>query len=269
MPQYPDLVQNYVEYVQVKAAHAESGKVDLKNVRFIYPTTLLPLSMLILEDPSGYTKPDHAVPRGHISAVLHPSSQRQGKSHIALAPLTHDKAKSYTALQAIYDMSDRPDHHNSTRSAFAYAMAEIVSNIYEHSEFSRALVLGQRYDHKGFLDLSFIDDGVTIPGSLMAKVSGSPSDLIRTALNGKSIKDESRGFGLRTTFKMFTDGIGADFFVASGGGAVYGGKEVKSYGGKDCALQYDLQGVAKIDGTLITMRIPLEPPAIDIYRYVE
>ena len=68
---------------------------------------------------------------------------------------------------------------------------------------------------------------------------------------------------------MFTDGIGAEFFVASGGGAVYGGDEVKAYGGKECALQYDLQGVAKIDGALITMRVPLEPPSVDIYKYVE
>lgn len=133
-------------------------------------------------------------------------------------------------------MSNRPDHHSSAKSVFAYAVNELVANIYEHSEFSRALALGQRYDHKRFLDLSFFNNGVTIPRSLGAKISGSASELIRMAINGKSIKDESRSFGLRTTFKMFTDGIGADFFVASGGGVAYGGNEVEAYGGKDCVL---------------------------------
>lgn len=201
--------------------------------------------------------------------MLRPSSQAPGKSYVALAFLTRDKSKSAAALQAIYDMSDRPDHHGSTKSAFAYALDELVYNIYEHSEFSRALILGQRYDHKGFLDLSFFDDGVTIPGSLSTRVSGSPSKLIRMALNGTSIKRRSRGFGMRTTFRLPTEGLESDFFVASGGGAVYGGNEVKAYGGKECALQYKLQGAAKIDGTLITVRVPLDPPRADVYKYLE
>ena len=57
--------------------------------------------------------------------------------------------------------------------------------------------------------------------------------------------------------------------MASGAGAAYGGKEASAYGGKDGLLTYMLPGPAKIDGTLITVRIPLELPAVNIYDYIE
>ena len=269
MPQYPDLVQNYDEYAQIKTKYEKSGKVELSSIAFIYPTTLLPLITLILDNPSCYVEPARAAPREYVSTILHPQSQRLGKPHVALASLTQDEDESEKALQAIYDICDSPDHHGSTKSVFAYTVAELVANIREHSKYSRALVLGQMYDHKRFLDLSFFDNGVTIPGSFGTDADGSPGQLIRMALNGKSIKGRSRGFGLRTTFKMFTDGLGADFFVASDGGAVYGGSEVEAYGGEDGMLEYELRGPAKIDGTMITVRVPLNPPPIDIYKYVE
>lgn len=269
MPQYPDLVQNYVEYAQIKAEYAKSGKVDLRRIVFIYPTTLLPLIPLILNNPSCYVEPARTAPREYVSTLLHPPPQGLGKSHVALAPLPQNRAESEKVLEAVYAMCDRPNHDSSAKSVFAYAISELVANIYDHSKYSRALVLAQAYDHKRFLDLSFFDNGVTIPGSFGTDAPGSPGELIRMALNGKSIKGTSRGFGLRTAFKLFTDGCGADFFVASDGGAVYGGSEVEAYGETNRPLQYKLHRSSKIDGTLITVRIPFDLPPVNIYKYVE
>ncbi len=269
MAQYPDLVQNYAEYARINASYLETGKVDLADVRFIYPTTLLPLSGLIADNPSCYVGPIRSAPRGYISTILRPSSRGPGKSYVSLAELPHDKEGSSAVLSDIFSMCGDMGSQPGDISALEYAVYELVDNIYEHSKFTRALVLGQRYGYKGFADLSFYDDGVTIPGSLKGKAEGSPTDLVCDALGGKSAKDESRGFGLRTTFELFTNGLGSDFFVASGAGAAYGGKEASAYGGKDGVLAYELPGAARIDGTLITVRIPLVLPAVDIYDYVE
>ena len=38
MPLYPDLVQNYIEYTRIKESYSANGKVDLRDIRFIYPT---------------------------------------------------------------------------------------------------------------------------------------------------------------------------------------------------------------------------------------
>lgn len=134
--------------------------------------------------------------------------------------------------------------------------------------FTRALVLGRRYDHKGFADLSFYDNGVTIPGS-PTKTVGRPSELVCAALDGTSAKGESRGSGLRTTFNLFTKGLGSDFFVASGAGSACGGREASACGGKDGVLQYDLPGLAEVRGAPITVRVPLDLPAVGICDYIE
>ena len=269
MAQYPDLVQNYAEYARINASYLETGSVDLADVRFIYPTTLLPLSGLITSSPSCYVEPTQSAPRGYISTILCPSPRGQGKSHVSLAELPHDKEESSAVLSDIFSMCKSMGKQDGSRSALVYAVSELVDNIYEHSQFTRALVIGQRYDYKGFADISFYDDGMTIPGSLKAKVDGSPTKRVCAALGGESAKDVSRGFGLRTTFDLFTSGLDSDFFVASGAGAAYGGKEASAYGGKEGVLAYKLPGPAKIDGTLITVRVPLEPPAVNIYDYIE
>ena len=268
MAQYPDLVQNYAEYARIKAAYMSSGTVDLADVRFIYPTTLLPLSDLITRNPSSYIEPTRNAPREYVSIVLHPSSRGTGKSYLSLTTLPRDEGKSLAVLSDIYSMFNSIGSRHGGESAFAYGVSELVGNIYEHSKFTRALVLGQRYDHKGFADLSFYDNGVTIPGSL-TKTVGCPGELVCAALDGTSAKGESRGFGLRTTFNLFTKGLASDFFVASGAGAAYGGREASAYGGKDGVLQYNLPGLAEVRGTLITVRVPLDLPAVNIYDYVE
>lgn len=267
--QYPDLVQNYAEYAQIKAAYLKNGTIDLANVRFIYPTTLLPLSGMITDNPSCYIEPIRAAPKGYITTILHPPPQRSGKSYVSLAALPRDRKEAIAVLSDIFSMCNDIANRHGAESAFAYAVHELVANIYEHSNFNQALVLGQRYDHKGFVDLSFYDDGVTIPGSLKSKVSDNATDLVCAALNGKSAKDELRGFGLRTTFNLFTSGLGSDFFVASGAGAAYGGREALAYGGNNGVLAYELPEPARINGTLITVRVPLDLPAVNIYDYIE
>lgn len=243
--------------------------VDLADVRVIYPTTLLPLSGLIIDNPSCYIEPTRSASKEYISTILRPSSGGPGKPYVSLASLPSNGEEPFQVLGEIFSMCSNIANSYGSESAFAYAVCELVANIYDHSEFARALVLGQRYDHKGFMDLSFFDDGVTISRSLKSKVGGNPAEIVCAALGGVSAKGDTRGFGLRTTFNLFTNGLGSDFFIASGAGAAYGGKEVETYGGIDGVLPYELPGAAKIDGTLITVRIPFNLPSVDIYDYID
>ena len=214
-------------------------------------------------------EPTQSDPKRYISTILRPSPRGPSKSHVPLAELPRDKEESSDVLSDILSMCKNMGKQAGGRSALVCAVSELVDNMYKHSQFTHALVIGQRYDYKGFADISFYDDGMAAPRSLKARVNGSPTDLVCAALGGASAKDESRGFGLRTTFDLFTSGLGADFFVASGAGAAYGGKEASAYGGKEGLLAYKLPGPAKIDGTLITVRIPLELPAVNIYDCIE
>ena len=141
-------------------------------------------------------------------------------------------------------------------------VSELVDNIYQHSQFTRALIMGQRYDRKDFIDLSFYDNGITIPQTFKEKgFNHEASYAIREALNGVSTKDEDRGFGLRTSLNLFTKGLNAKFFIVSGNGAVH----IDS----DADNLYRLTDTGGLSGTLITVRIPKGTPTINIYDYVE
>lgn len=142
-------------------------------------------------------------------------------------------------------------------------MSELIDNIYQHSYFTRALIMGQRYDHKGFIVLTFYDDGsITIPQTFKENgFNHEASYAIREALNGVSTKNNDRGFGLRTSLNLFTKGLNSDFFVVSGNGAVHSAKTGDNL--------YRLTESRGLNGTLISVRIPKDMPKIDIYDYVE
>ena len=143
------------------------------------------------------------------------------------------------------------DSHDG-EPAFACAASGLAANMCGRSEPTRALVLGQRHEHKGFMDLLFFDDGVTIPVSLEPKVGGNPAEVACAALGGASAEGNARGFGPGTTLNPPANGLGSDFFIAPGAGAACGGKEAATHGGTDGVLPHELPGAAKIDGTPIT-----------------
>lgn len=252
------MVREYAEYCEIKKAYVTSGKVDMSSVGFVYPTTLLPLCGLIADNPKSYVEPVADASRRYISAVLGPSGQVL--PGVSLANIPRESNGINDPVQVIYDMGKKMQH-GSVQSAFAYAVNELVANIYEHSRFKRAMVLGQRYDAKGFMDISFFDDGMTIPGTLRLRGGGGPSDMIRRALNGTVVK-EGRSYGLRTTFNLITDCLRSSLFIASGEEAAY----CIAGGG---ILPYRLYEEETMQGTLITVRMPLDVPPVNIYQYLE
>lgn len=250
----PNLVREYAEYAKIKWAYLTSGKVDMSSASFVYPTTLLPLCSLIADSPDCYIEPIEEAPRRYISAVL--GSSGQILPGVSLANIPKDISESEGPLQVIVDMG-KEMQHRGVQSAFVYIVNEMVDNMYEHSRFKRAMVLGQRYGAKGFMDTLFFDDGMSIPSTLRRKGFSGPSGMIRSALNGASVKG-GRGHGLRTTSKLITCGLRSSFFIASGEEAVCG------IGGGGI-VSYILPEEAAMDGTLITVRMPLDIPPVDIY----
>ncbi len=49
---------------------------------------------------------------------------------------------------------------------YRFLIGELTDNMYQHAEFEQASVMAQRYKRLEFLDTCFIDDGITIGGSL-------------------------------------------------------------------------------------------------------
>ncbi|MGH9923606.1 MAG: ATP-binding protein, partial [Nitrososphaerales archaeon] len=145
-------------------------------------------------------------------------------------------------------------------------VGELVDNIYQHSEFTMALVMAQKYPKKGFVELGFFDNGITIPGSFLKQGliydEEEAHKAIADALKGLSSKGgKERGHGLRSSVRIFLEGLGGEVLIISGAGAVYMSKQ-----GSSC---YVLGGYHKLGGTLISIRIQDLAKQINIYNYVE
>ena len=147
-------------------------------------------------------------------------------------------------------------------SVLKFIFHELIGNIYDHSEFNNAYIMGKsNFEYNEF---SFIDDGISIPTSL--KNNGyafkSDSQAIMNAINGLSTKNEfgyiERGTGLNNSTNIVTNGSNGSILIVSGTGLVHITKEniIAQKIPKNC-----------INGTLISMRMKLDEK-IDIYKYL-
>lgn len=78
----------------------------------------------------------------------------------------------------------------TNKNEINFIVHELRNNIYEHSQFSKGLVIGKSYND--FKDISFIDNGINIANSLKNTNNSfkNDCDAIIKAINGLSTKSE-------------------------------------------------------------------------------
>ena len=154
-----------------------------------------------------------------------------------------------------------------TRTPIITCFLSYVDNIYEHAEASRAYVMAQCYPKKRLIEVSFMDDGMTIPRSLETGTGTKyPAEgghtAILDALQGKSAKaGGERGFGLRSSVRI-ANALGGEVLIVSGRGAVVAGP-------RGHRSVYSLTPPYGLDGTLVSIRLPESSKKINLYELVE
>ncbi len=266
-PAYPELFRNYLEFCSYRAAFHASNTIDLSDASFFYPATLLPLLDLILQSKQArLIEPANPDVANYLLTILGKDlKSATNKSYIPLVFLPNNAVECRAVLESIYELREKQGFFNASEDAFAYVVGELVDNIYQHSHFQRAMVMAQNYGTKGFIELGFYDNGITIAGSFdLHGWKYNEEDhykAIFDAVSGLSSRDESgRGFGLRTTTEMFVEDAGGQVLIVSGSGAVH-------INTKD-SLGFRLSEPNKLKGTLVCLRAPSSASISDIYRYV-
>ena len=124
--------------------------------------------------------------------------------------------------------------------------------------------MAQKYINKRFVEISILDDGISIPGCF-EKHDASFSDdciAIASAINGKSTKDDGRGFGLGSSVKLYVGGLGGELLLVSRNGALYKNR--------DTELSYNTGIAYQLHGTLISVRVPYPVLQINnMYDYID
>lgn len=266
------LVEKYNKFAQYRNLSLASGRINLENVSFLHPTTLLPLGSYLMKNRRSmeYTPPSDPGVNMYLSLMMRfvesDSSPTRwdlmNRTYVPIVNLPRDSARSWDYLKHIFEKYRHGEKCGGV-IAFKYLFSELIGNIYEHSSFETAFVMAQAYDTKGYVEVCFYDDGITIPGIFHDHGHDFPSDAhaIMGALNGISTKEEGgRGRGLNTNLRISTQGLKGQMQIVSRHGLVYVNKEQKKI--------YSLPDHYKLDGTLISVQIPYPAPEVDIYEYV-
>jgi hypothetical protein len=188
--------------------------------------------------------------------------ERRSRSYVPLVQLPSDFKDVDPFLENVYEIQKDDFSAFGGEQAFKYVVSELVDNIYEHSKFKNAFVMAQRYPNLGYLELAFLDNGITIQGSYKAYgMRFKPWEAIIEALNGVSTKSKERGWGLASSTKLFKDGLGGRILIVSGGGGLYLERSKQ--------LLYKLRRDMHLEGTLISLRVPYPCEVVDIYKYIQ
>lgn len=260
MTEYPELVSEFIKYMDYKMKFDETGVLDMSDEEFIVSTTLLPLSNIIINHPNQYRKPTKYPPSNYIDTVINPASSNASSSYAPIVKLPENVEQAEGYLDKVFAMQTYLNKFNT--SSFVYVVSELIDNIYQHARCSRAVVMGQRFATKKYMDLSIYDNGITIPKIFEEKNLGlnGACEAIHAALGGISTEHQDRGFGLSTSLNLLVQGLNSKFFIASGAGAIYCDRSGRT--------PYTLPVRCGLEGTLITIRLPNDTPDVDIYEYV-
>ena len=266
VPHLPALVQGYLEYARVQNNYLETGTIDLSNIAWIYPSTLLPSIGLITNNPGApYISPSDPNVASYIVTMVMMGIDYapHGGTYVPIIAIPSNERELDPVLQRLYNLNNDGREYGGI-NAFKYLVGELVTNIYEHSQFRHAYVMAQRYPCKGFVEICFFDDGNTIPGSLSSAGLNFSSDVesISMAVNGlSSKKTEGRGYGLQSNVRICSEGLKANICLVSRSGVLH----IDENGPK----VYNLRDEYKLPGTIISIRLPYPAKEVDISEYLQ
>jgi anti-sigma regulatory factor (Ser/Thr protein kinase) len=261
----PEVLKSYLTFCDIRQEFSESGKLELE-VDFIFPTTLLPLALLVSQSGASPHATNRSV-QGYINRIMGAHEAPVEGTYIPFVRLPETPESCETVLSRLEDLSRTTKLFSENRTAYRYLVAELVDNIYQHARARRAYVMAQFYPGKGLMEASFIDDGVTIRGSLEKGTGiryepGSGYTPILDALSGKSAKStHERGYGLGSSVRI-ANALGGEVMVVSGDGAVVATAEGK-------VLPFSLGAGRTMDGTLVSIRLTEADRKINIYELIE
>lgn len=256
--------------------------VDISRIRFVYPLFSLALSCIkyqgeYLGKRIIYNRSNNIDCSNYFDAIHFPDGLTAGgtegfnlnyyhnRSYLPIIrfPALNDRASSeirdIILSEILSKIRERLNLNMEYVNAIFYLISELTDNIVEHSEQSSGFINAQFYPTSGHMDITIIDNGMTILGTYVQKrVMEIDNDIraITEAVNGRSTKDraDERGYGLITSRNMITQGLGGRFMLYSGNGLL---------------LDNNLISLpSRWNGTILALKIPYNIPNFSYIAYV-
>lgn len=255
------LGSEYLKFCSIRRDALRAGVVDLSAETWFYPTKLLPLAIFKGETVLPFIPPDKQSALGYYNFITDPTQASPDADYVPFIRIPTDKDLRNRLFEPLETIDDQGEVGG--KNAVRYVVEELVDNIYEHSGFLDAYVMAQKYPLKKFVEITIIDNGVSIPGSFETAEYEFENDAkaLSKAVRGLSTKEDvGRGYGLGSSLNLITRGLsGQCLIVSRKGGLIADEKET----------YYKMPEDASFSGTLISIRIPYQSKEVNIYEYIE
>ena len=257
-----ELEKEYLKYCKLKKIALNTSELDLSNIDWFYPTSILPLGIFIKENPNLSIIPpiDYSV-SNYFNLIIKGRWEGSKKSYIPIVEIPTEEHQREKLLEPLFTNQKK---YTGGLNACSYFIGELVDNIYQHSQFSTSYIMAQKYEKKKYTEIGIIDNGISIPGSFeKAGFRMNDLDVLKNViLKGLTTKDDiERGYGLRSSLKLLTHGLNGSCLIIS--------RESGLTADKQKNIFYKMDKNQMFKGTLISVRIPYNYSNVNIYDYVE
>lgn len=257
------LWDEYFNFCRIRKTAKVSDQINLSGIKWFWPINLLPILIYSFDNPDmDIIKPDIPDVENYYQIIRDREIDfAKQKTYIPLIRFPENQEMANRILDQFYQLESGETIRD--RNSYHLFISEMVDNIYQHSEFSQAFLMAQRYPKKEFFEICLLDNGISIPGSYEKFGYHLKNDMeaLDMAINGVSTKeDEERGYGLGTILKMFNEGLKSEFLLISRKAALHIEKE---------NIFYKLGPDTSFSGTLISVRVPYNNVGVNIYDYLE
>jgi len=256
-----EMLSNYLRFSQLRFGAYNTNKLDLSAISWFQPTLLLPLGLHIKQNPDiDVILPSDPDVNNYFNIIMETGSAGHAKTYIPIIKLPKIKEESHAIL---CELNPYAANDCGGITALQCFVGELSDNIYQHSEFSTAYIMSQRYPKSGFLEFCIIDNGISIPCSYKNAGILTRDDKMALdyALDGVSTKGNTeRGTGLRDSIKVLTYLLGGECLIVSRQGKLLANKA-----GRDTS---NINKKDIYDGTLIGIRVPFQRSKVNIYDVI-
>lgn len=270
---------------RASVSREESMQIDFSHTKFISPVFALSLIVFLSKCGKHYSFAnlnEYLSIVGFGSGGIRPDRMRkseflatmEGYIHRTYIPIINFPAKADSdekdAISSVVEsiIIRQLNIPSNVAIGLKYMIEETLDNITEHSDSDRGFIFAQAYPTKGYLDLCIADRGISLLGSYQ-RIPGNEieSDLeaITAANRGFSSKNlpdaENRGYGIYTSKKMLTEGLGGQYLLLSGGSFYLKTPGFDSF--------YTLPDGLRWNGTIVAFRIPYNVDKFNYINYIE
>ncbi|VVB64794.1 Uncharacterised protein [uncultured archaeon] len=262
MKKLESLFEDYIKFTELRSSAIAKGRLDLSGIKWFSPTLLLPLGVFIKQNRYiDLVLPKDRKVSNYFDIITENNSFSKNRSYIPIIKIPKNESELEIQLKKLNNLAI----HCGGTTPLQYFIGELVDNIYQHSIFSTAYIMAQRYQKLKLLEFCILDNGISIPQSYENNgfTIESDKDALDYALKGISTKrEEGRGFGLRSSINLLASHMNGTCLIISRRGALCANKQH----GKE---SFEMPENYIYFGTIISISIPLLRTEVEIYDYIE